>query len=108
MYYHRTKVSKQKLQLDDEQQIEDMQSKLTMRYYHLDQAGPFAATGQPLSAGKLVLHQIQVLGVAFPEVFPGDGLSTGGAAGGISQYDSISGLMVLDFSIPLWSNDLFQ
>ena len=58
-----------------------------------------------------MLHQIQVLGVAFPEVFPGDGLSTGSAAGGISQYDSISGLMVLDIfqfflGVMICSNDV--
>jgi len=44
-----------------EQQLEDVQSKLTKRYYHLVQDAPFATTVEPLSARKLVFHQIQVL-----------------------------------------------
>jgi len=60
-HYHGTKASKQKLQVGDEPQIEDMQSKLTMRYYHLDQAGAFATAGQLLSTTKLVFYQIQAL-----------------------------------------------
>jgi len=45
---------KAEMPVDDEQQIEDAQNKLMMRYYHLDQAGPFVTVGQPLLTRKLV------------------------------------------------------
>jgi len=54
VHYHGIRASKRKSQEDayDEQQIEDVQSKLTMRYYHLGQDGPFATVRQPLSTRK--------------------------------------------------------